>query len=80
MIGVGRSAARCAEAQQAIQAELPEARIAFQVADLSSQRQVRDLARRLQSYVETEGAGQIDALVNNSRRCVELVYGHRGWL
>ncbi len=66
VIGVGRSAARCAEAQHAIQAELPEARIAFLVADLSSQRQLRDLACSIQSHVETAGAGQIDALVNNA--------------
>src|SRR5215208_583425 len=66
VIGVGRSAARCAEAQQAIQAELPDARLNFFVADLSSQRQIRDLACRIREYVETAGAGRIDVLVNNA--------------
>ena len=66
VIGVGRSAARCAEAQQAIQAELPDARLSFFVADLSSQRQIRDLACRIHQHVETAGAGTIDVLVNNA--------------
>jgi NAD(P)-dependent dehydrogenase (short-subunit alcohol dehydrogenase family) len=66
VIGVGRSAARCAEAQQAIQAELPDAHLAFFVADLSSQRHIRDLAGRISQHVESASAGQIDALVNNA--------------
>jgi NAD(P)-dependent dehydrogenase (short-subunit alcohol dehydrogenase family) len=66
VIGVGRSATRCAEVHQSIQAESPDARISFFVADLSSQRQIRGLARRIREYVESAGAGKIDVLVNNA--------------
>jgi retinol dehydrogenase 12 len=66
VIGVGRSAARCAEAQQSIQAKTPGARLSFFVADLSSQRQITDLAHRIRESVESVGAGKIDALINNA--------------
>lgn len=66
VIGVGRSAARCAEAHQQILAEVPDARLAFFVADLSSQRQVRDVAGRINEYVAMAGDGTIDVLVNNA--------------
>jgi NAD(P)-dependent dehydrogenase (short-subunit alcohol dehydrogenase family) len=66
VIGVGRSPERCRETKQAILAEVPGARIDFAVADLSSQRQVRDLADTIRQYVESSGGGKIDALVNNA--------------
>ena len=66
VIGVGRSPARCQESKQAILAEAPYARIDFAVADLSSQRQVRNLADSIRDYVESSGGGKIDALVNNA--------------
>ena len=66
VIGVGRSAARCAAAHQSIQAEAPGARVAFLVADLSSQRQVRDLAARIREHLDTAGAAKIDVLINNA--------------
>lgn len=66
VIGVGRLAARCREMQQAVQAELPGARIEMLTADLSSQRQVRGLAGALRRLVEETGSGQIDALINNA--------------
>jgi NAD(P)-dependent dehydrogenase (short-subunit alcohol dehydrogenase family) len=66
VIGVGRSATRCAEAQQTIQAEAPGARLSFLVADLSSQRQIRDLAGRIREYIKTTAAGKIDLLINNA--------------
>ena len=66
VIGVGRSPARCQESKQAILAEAPYARIDFAVADLSSQRQVRNLADSIRDHVESSGGGKIDALVNNA--------------
>lgn len=66
VIGVGRSAARCRETQQAILAEFPDARVHFAVADLASQRQVRTLAATIREYVQSAGGGKLDALVNNA--------------
>lgn len=66
VIGVGRSAARCREAERAILAEFPHARVSFAVADLSSQRQVRALAAAIREYVNSAGGGKLDALVNNA--------------
>lgn len=61
VIGVGRSPERCAVAGQSVRAERPESAIGFEVADLGSQRQVRDLAARLAA-----SAPVIDALINNA--------------
>jgi NAD(P)-dependent dehydrogenase (short-subunit alcohol dehydrogenase family) len=66
VIGVGRSAARCGAAQQSIQAAAPGAQVAYMVADLSSQRQIRDLAARIREHVLSSGAGKIDLLINNA--------------
>ncbi len=61
IIGIGRSAARCTETQQAILEAHPKAKISFKLADLSSQRQVRRLAAELRHDIE-----KIDVLVNNA--------------
>lgn len=66
VIGVGRSAARCQATKDALLEEMPAARIDFALADLSSQRQVRELAATIRRHVETSGGGKIDALVNNA--------------
>lgn len=66
VIGAGRSAARCEEARQRILKEHPAAAIEFELADLSSQRQVRALAASIRSRVASSGQAKIDALVNNA--------------
>lgn len=66
VIGVGRSAARCAEARQAILAKHPDAHIDFCTADLSSQRQVRALAASIGRCIAAAGEDRIDVLVNNA--------------
>ena len=66
VIGVGRTAARCQETRQAILSEHPGARVWFAVGDLSSQREVRQLAAEIGRLAEEAGAGQIDALINNA--------------
>src|SRR5262245_21356485 len=66
VISVGRSATRCAEAQQSIQAQNPGARIAYVVADLASQRQIIHLAGTIREHIESSGAGKLDVLINNA--------------
>lgn len=64
--GVGRSAARAEETMRAIRAEDPTAQVDFAIADLSSQRQVRQLAEDIAARVNANGGGKIDALINNA--------------
>jgi NAD(P)-dependent dehydrogenase (short-subunit alcohol dehydrogenase family) len=66
VIGVGRSAARCKQARDAILSLQPTAHIAFLLADLSSQRQVRQLAEVIRDRVASSGTGQLDVLINNA--------------
>jgi NAD(P)-dependent dehydrogenase (short-subunit alcohol dehydrogenase family) len=66
VIGVGRSPQRCEETRQAMQAEDPEAKVAFCLADLSSQRQVRALAVKIRERIIEAGEDKIDVLVNNA--------------
>ena len=62
VIGVGRSAQNCASAEAGIRRENPGAHIRFLQADLSSQRQVRQLAAGLRPLLP-DG---LDVLVNNA--------------
>jgi NAD(P)-dependent dehydrogenase (short-subunit alcohol dehydrogenase family) len=66
VIGVGRSVGRCGEARKAVLAECPDARIDFCTADLSSQRQVRELGASIRKYVEAVGEHKVDVLINNA--------------
>jgi len=66
LIGVGRSAERCHAAEQAIRNTLPDANIEYFLADLSSQRQVRELAEKIHKSVQKSYGGKIDVLVNNA--------------
>ncbi len=66
VIGVGRSATRGLEAHNAILADYPGANLFFLVADLSSQRQVRDLAAAIRARLASAGEPKIDVLVNNA--------------
>ena len=65
-MGVGRDAKRCAETEASIRREVPGARVDYFVADLASQRQVRDLAAAIRRLLETENGGCLDLLVNNA--------------
>jgi NAD(P)-dependent dehydrogenase (short-subunit alcohol dehydrogenase family) len=62
VIGVGRSQEHCDQAEAAIRSDYPQARFRFLLADLSSQRQVRELAATLRSQLD----GRLDVLVNNA--------------
>ncbi|NPV55673.1 MAG: SDR family NAD(P)-dependent oxidoreductase [Anaerolineae bacterium] len=66
VIGVGRSPERCDQATASIAAAVPGAGIAFEIADLSSQTQVRELAARLRMRLGAAYSGQLAALINNA--------------
>jgi NAD(P)-dependent dehydrogenase (short-subunit alcohol dehydrogenase family) len=61
VMGVGRNPARCAEAAARIRGETGNERVSFEVADLSSQAEVRALAGRIRDRND-----RIDVLVNNA--------------
>jgi NAD(P)-dependent dehydrogenase (short-subunit alcohol dehydrogenase family) len=61
VVGLGRSAGQVATAEANIRREQPDARLEFVVADLGSQRQVREVAAAIRSR-----APVVDALVNNA--------------
>ena len=61
VIGVGRSAERCREAQQDIRDATGNPRVAYLKADLSSQAEIRELAAAIAA-----SEARIDVLVNNA--------------
>lgn len=63
VIGVGRSAAKCAAVRADVLGEYPGARLSFAVADLASQRQVRALAAEIREMLD---GAPLDALINNA--------------
>jgi retinol dehydrogenase 12 len=62
IIGIGRDAGRCRQAETAIKVACPEAQTTYLLADLSSQRQIRRLAEEIRSL----GLPCLDILVNNA--------------
>ena len=66
VIGVGRSSERNEAARAQILAEIPDARVAYLLADLSEQGQVRQLAAEIHALIEKEGFSALDVLVNNA--------------
>lgn len=66
VIGVGRSILRCEEAESIIKDAAPDGRISFLLADLSSQKQIRELADKIKGKVREERDGTIDVLINNA--------------
>ena len=66
IIGVGRSAERCQQAKEKVLARKPEANVRFELADLSSMEQIRQLGQRLRAILDEESGGKLDVLVNNA--------------
>ena len=66
IIGVGRNPQRCSDAQKKILEVAPGASIQFLIADLSSQRQVRDLASQVNQVLDENHFSTLDVLVNNA--------------
>ncbi|MDR3050392.1 MAG: SDR family NAD(P)-dependent oxidoreductase [Oscillospiraceae bacterium] len=72
VLGVGRSADRCQQAQARIQQSYPQARTQYFCADLMQQRQVHRVADQLCAHLAEHADGALHALINNAG-CV------RGW-
>lgn len=66
VIGVGRSKAKCTEAEAFLKATVPEAALTFFQADLASQKQIRELAAAITKKLKDEGDGTLDVLINNA--------------
>jgi NAD(P)-dependent dehydrogenase (short-subunit alcohol dehydrogenase family) len=65
VIGTGRDTARCQRAHDDILQAVPDARVDFLCADLSSLRRVRELAGQADQLISSE-YGKLDLLVNNA--------------
>lgn len=66
VIGVGRSTERNQQAQDAVTSAFPDARVAYLLADLADQAQVRALAEAIHRLLTQWGFSHLDALVNNA--------------
>lgn len=66
VIGVGRSAERCARAEFDLRSLNPVARVAFLVADLSLLEQVRSLGQAVRQQLSAWDIHNLDGLVNNA--------------
>ncbi len=66
VIGVGRSAERCREAERRLRLINPDAGAVYCLADLSLQSQVRRLAGEIRELVVASGRGCLDGLINNA--------------
>lgn len=66
VIGVGRSEQRNHKAKQSILSEVPDARVDYLLADLTSQTQIRRLALEIKALLSNQKIISIDVLVNNA--------------
>ncbi len=66
VIGVGRSLEKNQAALDAIMQVYPDAGVAYLLADLSSQREIRKLAEETGVLLRTRGTDHLDVLVNNA--------------
>ena len=66
LIGVGRSAGRCAQAESELQSAHPEVQVEYCVADLSMQAQVRRLAAEIRAKLAAHRINSLDGLINNA--------------
>jgi NAD(P)-dependent dehydrogenase (short-subunit alcohol dehydrogenase family) len=66
VIGVGRSEQHCREARSRLLAINPDANVAFCLADLSLQGQIRSLRSQIRDRLAADGKDCLDGLVNNA--------------
>ncbi len=66
VIGIGRSAQRCREAEQRLRTLYPGPNIVYLTGDLALQSQVRRLAAEMRNALAERGADCLDGLVNNA--------------
>lgn len=66
VIGIGRSEDRCQETEQKLKKVSPHGQGKYLLADLSAQRQVRNLASEIGDWLRENELDKIDVLVNNA--------------
>jgi len=66
VIGIGRNPLRCVDAEERIKSQVPKAKIQYLVADLSSQKQIRECAKEVASLLKKNHSEALDVLVNNA--------------
>jgi NAD(P)-dependent dehydrogenase (short-subunit alcohol dehydrogenase family) len=66
LIGVGRSAERCAQAESQLRSAHPQAHVEYCMADLSMQEQVRKLAVDIRAKLMAQQLKSLDGLINNA--------------
>jgi NAD(P)-dependent dehydrogenase (short-subunit alcohol dehydrogenase family) len=66
VIGVGRSQARCRDAQNGVLRSNPGASVVYCVADLALQSQIRSLGVEIGETLAASGKASLDGLVNNA--------------
>jgi NAD(P)-dependent dehydrogenase (short-subunit alcohol dehydrogenase family) len=66
LIGVGRSAERCAQVERELRSSFPQAEVVYCVADLSLQEQVRMLAVNIKAKLAEHHRASLDGLINNA--------------
>jgi NAD(P)-dependent dehydrogenase (short-subunit alcohol dehydrogenase family) len=66
LIGVGRSAERCARIESELHSTFPQAQVVYCVADLSLQEQVRMLAADIKAKLAEHHCKSLDGLINNA--------------
>jgi NAD(P)-dependent dehydrogenase (short-subunit alcohol dehydrogenase family) len=64
LIGVGRSAERCAQAESLLRSAYPHAHVQYFVADLSEQLQIRRLAAGIRAHLAGHQLYSLDGLIN----------------
>ncbi len=66
VIGIGRNPQRCDEARKKIIESVPSAKVEFLIADLSSQKQIRLVAKQIEDSLRQNKLSGLDVLVNNA--------------
>jgi len=66
LIGVGRSAERCAQAESLLRSAYPHAQVQYCVADLSEQAQICRLAAGIRAHLVEHRLNSLDVLINSA--------------
>jgi len=66
LIGIGRSPERCKEQKEKFHESFPDLRIEYLIADLSRQKEIRDVAKDVENLLSEWEADGLDGLINNA--------------
>lgn len=66
VIGVGHNADHCKEAEEKVRKEVPHAQVKYLLAELSLQREVKNLAAQIRRDLSEKGIAGLDVLINNA--------------